>query len=437
MPRTETRSACFVTHALHMIVALAVVTLLYATPSSARSKADSAEERPRTVTKCGIDNLLDTRFALLKGKRIVLVTHAAARAASGRSTFEEFSRSTDVQLIRVLTPEHGYYGITAAGATVLNDTIDGTVALSLYGSHRKPTREMLDGADVVVVDLQDIGTRSYTFMSTMIEVMEACAEFNIPITILDRPNPLGGVIVDGNLPEDTLRSFVCRIPIPYVHGLTLGEIATMTNGELWLGKDRKGLPRQCSLTVVRCKRWLRRMQFEETGLTWYPTSPNIPTIHAVRGYPVTGLLGELGGTFIGISSPSPFTVIGAPYLNFDSILVYRLKRNGTAALQARLVPSTGRYANTTCTGYYLAFESTEDWHPYLSGLELVRTLASTIRANDPSSFSEAQKTMFKKVTGSTTLLEALVRDDWSTAEREASRGVSEFKSKRKQYLLYQ
>lgn len=386
--------------------------------------------------KCGIDNLVDTDFALLQGKRVVLVTHAAARALSGRSTLEEFRRRKDLSLLRVFTPEHGYYGVVVAGSHVANDTIAGIVSLSLYGALRKPTKEMLSNADVVVIDLQDIGTRSYTFMSTMVEVMEACAEHSVPVMILDRPNPLGGIGVHGNVPEDTMRSFVARIPVAYVHGMTMGELATITNGERWLGKDAKGLPRQCSLTVVRCKRWTRSMTFEDTRLPWYPTSPNIPTVHAARGYPVTGLLGELGGLYIGIGSPSPFTVVGAPYLVYDSVLVQRLKHYGTTAMPARFVPTSGRYAGVTCSGYYLGFDDGSAYNPYMSAMTFIAMLYPSVSGHDSENVSGKQTLMFKKVTGSSVLLSALARADWPAVEREATRGLEAFRVKRRQYLLY-
>lgn len=156
--------------------------------------------------KCGIDNLIDTDFALLKGRRVVLVTHAAARARSGRSTAEEFMLRKDIQLVRILAPEHGYYGVVGAGETVHADTLGGTPVVSLYGALRRPDSSMLSDADVVVIDMQDIGVRSYTYISTMTEVMEACALFARPVVILDRPNPLGGTVVDGNIPDPALRS---------------------------------------------------------------------------------------------------------------------------------------------------------------------------------------------------------------------------------------
>jgi len=193
--------------------------------------------------KFGIDNLIDTDFALLRGKRVVLVTHAAARTYRGTTTAEEFLQRKDVSTLRLLAPEHGFYGVVPAGIIVADDTVFRTPVVSLYGKLRRPDRSMITDADVVVVDLQDIGVRSYTYISTMVEVLEACAENSIRCMILDRPNPLGGTLVQGNLPDDELRSFIGRIPIPYVHGMTMGELATMVNGE---GVARCRTARRCA-----------------------------------------------------------------------------------------------------------------------------------------------------------------------------------------------
>ena len=386
--------------------------------------------------KCGIDNLIDTEFALLRGKKVVLVTHAAARTQRGTSTAEEFLARTDVTTLRLLAPEHGYFGVIPAGKAVADDTVMHVPAVSLYGPLRRPGRSMLSGADVVVVDMQDIGVRSYTYVSTMIEVMEACAQWSVPCMILDRPNPLGGHVVDGNLPDDTLRSFIGRIPVPYVHGFTMGELATMANGEGWLSKDSLGISRVCSLTVIRCKRWKRNMIWEETGLRWYPTSPNIPSIHAVRGYAITGLLGELGPCSIGMGTASPFTVIGSPDFPRDTLLEIHCRRNGVNVSRARFQPSSAKYANIICDGYYVSME--RSWKPYHAALALLWRL----RLLRPDSFPDTllqtkHGKMFAKACGSSELVIAIVKGKpLAELERIGRQGLALFVEKRKRYLLY-
>lgn len=386
--------------------------------------------------KCGIDNLIDTDFALLRGKKVVLVTHAAARTYRGTSTAEEFLQRQDVTTLRLLAPEHGYFGVIGAGKTVVDDTVMGVPVVSLYGPKRRPDKAMLEGADLVVVDMQDIGVRSYTYISTMTEVMEACALWNVRLMILDRPDPLGGNIVDGNLPDDTLRSFIGRLPIPYVHGMTMGELATMANAEGWLTKDSLGIARTCSLTVVRCKRWKRSMTWEETGLRWYATSPNIPTINAVRGYAMTGLLGELGPCSIGMGTASPFTVIGAPDFPRDTLLEIHCLRYGVFASRARFQPSSAKYANTVCEGYYLSTQ--RSWKPYHVALTLLWRLRVLRSESFPDTLAQTKHgKMFAKACGSSELVAAIVSGKpLAELERIGRKGVVPFVARRKKYLLY-
>lgn len=387
--------------------------------------------------KCGIDNLVDTEFEMFKGRRVALVTHAAARTLRGRTTADEFLRRRDLTVVRTMAPEHGYYGFIPAGERVPTDTLpDGTVVRSLYGELRRPTNDMLDDVDAVVIDLQDIGVRSYTYLSTMIEVMEACAAVDRPVYVLDRPNPLGGSLVDGSIVDDSLRSFVGRVPVPYVHGCTMGELATMANGLGWLGKDSTGKVRRCSLTVVKCKRWTRSMTWEQTGRTWHPTSPNIPSVHAIRGYAVTGLAGELSLMNIGIGTATPFTVIGAPSWPADDVLIQRLAASGVQLLPTRYIPPSGKHARMRCDGYHLAFDST--LRPFRAAMTLLHTIAERTphMLSDTLSGTSRAK-MFAKTSGHGALLDMLLRRvPWSEIEALTSRGTAEFRRSREPYLLY-
>ncbi|MBI2793240.1 MAG: DUF1343 domain-containing protein [Ignavibacteria bacterium] len=391
--------------------------------------------------KCGIDNLVDTDFRLLKGKNIVLISHAAARAVSGMSTTELFSKRTDLHLLRVLAPEHGFYGIVTAGATVHDDTVEGMSVRSLYGSLRRPDQSMFEGADAAVLDLQDIGVRSYTYISTMKEVMEACAEFGVPLYILDRPNPLGGSIVDGSLPDSNMMSFVASIRVPYIHGMTIGELAGMINGEGWLSKNAAGVAKNCSLVVVRCKRWTRLMKWEDTELAWYPTSPNIPSIESVRGYAVTGLAGELGLTSIGIGTSTPFCLVGSPSFKRDSILERRLMRNGVVPRFGVFKPDRAKYAQQLCYGYYLAFNADSSFLPFQAAISLITTVYDTLKSNaklDETALGNEDRTqMFVKAIGSGTYLDMLIGGSpYTNFIDKAQRDVESFKIRRQPYLLY-
>jgi uncharacterized protein YbbC (DUF1343 family) len=210
-----------------------------------------------------------------------------------------------VQLVALYGPEHGVRGDIPAGEKVENqvDAKTGLKVHSLYGKTRKPTPEMLQGIDVLVYDIQDIGCRSYTFISTMGLVMRAAKEQNKEVVILDRPNPLGGEKVEGSGVSQGYFSFVSQFDIPYIYGLTCGELANYLNQEIG-----------CKLTVVPMQGWKRSMRFEDTGLPWVPTSPQIPSTTAAILYPATGIIGEMGFLNIGVGYTLPFQVMTAPWV---------------------------------------------------------------------------------------------------------------------------
>ena len=202
-----------------------------------------------------------------------------------------------LSLVCVFAPEHGLTGEEFAGGHVQNlKTERGVPVYSLHGDTRRPTKEMLKGLDVIVYDIQDIGCRSYTFASTLFFVMEEAAKKGIDLVVLDRPNPMGGKISDGPMLDEKYRSFVGYVNVPYCHGMTIGELSRFFNDEYKVG---------CSLTVVPMRGWKRGMRFEETGLAWIPTSPNIPEPSSPFFYPATGILGELPLVTIGIGGPMP------------------------------------------------------------------------------------------------------------------------------------
>jgi uncharacterized protein YbbC (DUF1343 family) len=223
-----------------------------------------------------------------------------------------------VKLVALYGPEHGVRGDVYAGDKI-ETTIDkqtGVPVYSLYGKTRKPSAEMLKDVDVLVYDIQDIGCRSYTFISTMGLAMEAAAENNIELVVLDRPNPIGGLKVEGNLAEDKFISFVSQFKIPYIYGLTCGELAKMLNGEKMLGK-------QCKLTVVPMKGWKRSMTFDQTGLPWVLTSPHVPHATSAYYYAASGILGEFSFMSIGVGYTLPFQIFAKDSID-GSLLSKRL-----------------------------------------------------------------------------------------------------------------
>jgi uncharacterized protein YbbC (DUF1343 family) len=254
--------------------------------------------------KTGIEVLAECDFDLLKGKRVGLVTNPTGVDRHLRSTIDILNEHVD--LTALFGPEHGVRGDFSAGDHV-EDRVDertGIPVFSLYGKSRKPDPASLEEVDVIVYDIQDIGVRSYTFISTMGLVMEAAAESGKEVVILDRPNPLGGNRVEGPLVEEGFYSFVSQYSIPYIYGLTCGELALMLNGERMLGGGVS-----CRLEVVPMEGWNRGMTFDQTGLQWVPTSPHIPYGATSFFYPATGIIGELNPNMIGIGYTLPFQTL--------------------------------------------------------------------------------------------------------------------------------
>ena len=293
----------------------------------------------------GINTLAARNFDVLSGKRVGLVTNQTGVTRDGRATIDVLRAAPNVSLVALYAPEHGVRGEVAAGKLVktYRDSSTGLPVYSLYGSTKRPTAAMLRGVDVLVFDIQDIGSRSYTFISTMGECMKACAEQKIPYVILDRPNPVGPRS-EGKLAQKF--SFVSPYPIPYRHGLTMGELAR------WLNARRGNT---CRLTVVPMSGYKRAMTWRDTGLNWVPSSPNIPRADSPFFYAATGILGELPGLSIGIGTPRPFELAGAPGLDANA-LVRELNKRNIRGWQFRAVswkPTKGRYAGKTCNGVQL------------------------------------------------------------------------------------
>lgn len=262
--------------------------------------------------KTGIEVLRDNDFAPLKGKRVGLITNPTGIDRNLNSTIDILYEADSVQLSALFAPEHGVRGDVAAGAYVATatDKKTGVKVYSLYGKTKKPTSSMLKGIDVLIYDIQDIGCRSYTFISTMGKAMEACAENGIKFMVLDRPNPLGGEKVEGCLVDSQCISFVSQYPIPYIYGLTVGELATYLNEE---GLLRNGV--KADLEVVEMRGWTRGMTWDKTGLPWVLTSPHIPQPVSALFYPASGILGELDYMSIGVGYTLPFQLFCAEWVD--------------------------------------------------------------------------------------------------------------------------
>ncbi len=268
--------------------------------------------------KTGLDKIIENNFDILNGKKIGLVTNPTGVNQNLQSNIDIFYEASNVELIALYGPEHGVRGDHPAGDYVsfYKDEKTGIPVYSLYGPTRKPTDEMLEGLDAIVYDIQDNGSRSYTYISTLGLVMEAASKNNIEVIVLDRPNPLGGNRIEGNLVEDGYYSFVSQFKIPYIYGLTVGELAEMLNEEGLLEGSVK-----CKLTVVPMEGWKRNMTFEDTGLEWVPTSPHIPHKNSSFYYSASGILGELQVFSIGVGYTLPFQLFAAKWIDAKNLSV--------------------------------------------------------------------------------------------------------------------
>ena len=266
--------------------------------------------------KTGIEVLKAEDFKSLQGKRIGLITNPTGLDNDLRSTVDILHNAPGVKLVALYGPEHGVRGNQHAGDRVddNSDAVTGLTVYSLYGKTRKATPKMLEDIDALVYDIQDIGSRSFTYISTMGLAMEAAAEQGKEFIVLDRPNPLGGQKVEGSLTEDDCISFVSQFKIPYIYGLTCGELAMMINGERMLEGGK-----QCKLTVIKMKGWKRSMTYEDTGLQWVPSSPHIPQPVSAISYPISGIIGEFSYLNIGVGYTIPFQMFSAPWIEGDKL----------------------------------------------------------------------------------------------------------------------
>ena len=263
----------------------------------------------------GIEVLAKSNFEILKGKKVGLITNASGVDSHLNSTIDILNSAKGFELVALFGPEHGIRGDVEGGDNI-SDYTDKTTGLpvySLYGKNRKPPTDILDKIDVLIYDIQDIGCRSYTFISSLGKVMEAAAENNKQVIVLDRPNPLGGNKVEGSIVEEGFFSFISQFPIPYVYGLTVGELANMINNEGMLENKLK-----CSLIVVKMEGWKRNFSFEDTGLNWVPTSPHVPHKDSPAFYVMSGIVGELRDVIsIGVGYTLPFQTFA--YKGVDGI----------------------------------------------------------------------------------------------------------------------
>ena len=357
----------------------------------------------------GIDVLEVNGFEQLQGKRIGLVTNPTGVDRYLNSTIDVLHSAPGVELVALFGPEHGVRGNAHAGEHVEGQAVDprtGVPIFSLYGKTRLPSAEQFEGLDAIVYDIQDIGCRSYTYISTMGNVMKVAAMEGVEMIILDRPNPLGGLKVEGPGVEDSLISFVGQYNIPYVYGLTPGELATLLNEEGMLsveGSDGRDSTVKCRLTVVKMEGWKRGMNFDATGLLWVPSSPHIPTVEAAYLYPATGILGELGTVSIGVGYTLPFGMIAREGMDAD-LLASRLNSLYLPGILFRPIYATPFYGSLKGREiggvqiYITDFGAARLSEIQFYVMQVLRELDPTFGPFAKASASQLE--MFDKVTGS-------------------------------------
>ncbi len=385
--------------------------------------------------RLGNEVLANDGFQQLRGKRIGLLTNPSGVNSRRQTTIDVLRAAKGVNLVALFAGEHGVYGDIPAGKEFkdFTDTRTGLPVYSCYGfgRTRAPTGKALQTIDALVYDLQDTGCRSYTYIATMGMAMESCATNGVEFIVLDRPNPLGGLRVEGpRLAAEfrELHSLVSRWDVPYVYGLTCGELAGMINGERWIAKPAK-------LSVVRMNGWQRHMTWRDTGLPWTPTSPNIPRADSPLYYTAIGMLGEIGGIQIGTRFQLPFEVVTAPWLDAEK---FSRELNGYRLPGVRFNPYTTNYNQNLQQGVKLEF--TDPARAPLLEISFV-TLDAIKKQSGHDLFAEAIKAgrsfdMFDKVNGTTSTRKILQAAGPAAVVKGWKPGEAEFRKQRQKYLLY-
>lgn len=325
---------------------------------------------PQAPLRLGIDVLLDERIELVRGKRLGLLTHAAGVDGRLVPTVDRLVNDERVELVRLFAPEHGIRGDVPAGDSV-DDARDGATGLpvvSLYGAKRRPDAAALAGLDALVVDLQDVGARCYTYVSSLGEAMAGCAEVGLPVIVLDRPNPRGGLEFDGPLREERWKSFIGWGPIPVTHGLTIGELARLYRRELKL---------EVALEVVPMQGWTRASVWETTGLVWTQTSPHIPSVRAAHVYAATAMVASITTNVSdGVGSTSPFELLGAEFVDPRALrlALEAAKLPGVRFQELSWRPFYGAFAGKTLHGVRLVLDDPARFTPVRAALVFLTTL---------------------------------------------------------------
>lgn len=378
------------------------------------------------AVRLGIDRVDDV-LSVFANKRVGLITNSTGMNSNFESTVDVLHARTN--LVALFSPEHGIRGAVKAGDTV-NGMMDEKTNLpvySLYGKTKKPTAEMLADVDVVAFDIQDVGARYYTYIYTMAYAMQSCKELGKTMVVFDRPNPIGGLQIEGGIVKPGFESFIGMYPIPIRHGMTVGELARLFNREFGI---------DCDLVVVEMTGWKREMHFSDTGLPWVMTSPNIPTPDTTLVYPATGMF---GGTAIseGVGTTRPFEFVGAPWLSADQLAqeMTSLTLPGVVFRPVYFTPRFGLYSGEMCAGVQLYITDRKQFQPVKTGISLLYT----IKRLSGNQFT------FKRSDSPEGTIDVIIGDDSVSTGKYSlpdllnlwEKESQQFREMSKQYYLYQ
>ncbi|MED4693910.1 DUF1343 domain-containing protein [Peribacillus frigoritolerans] len=387
----------------------------------------AVKEKKKQKVNPGIEVLLKEEKNVLSGKKVGLITNPTGIDSKLTSIVDLLHDDPDIHLTALFGPEHGVRGDAQAGASVeyYIDEKTGLPVYSLYGKTKKPTPEMLKDVEVLVFDIQDVGTRYYTYIYTMAYAMEAAKENDIPFIVLDRPNPQGGESVDGPVLEPEFSSFVGLYPIPLKHGMTVGELATLFNKEFKIGADLK---------VIKMKGWKRDMDYDDTGLPFVLPSPNMPTVSTTFVYPATGLI-EGTNVSEGRGTTKPFELIGAPYINGDELAgkLNALRLPGVKFRAASFTPTFSKHAGKLSHGVEIYITDREQFKSVPTGLHIIKTIQDLY----PGDFEFLAANNFNLLIGNGWIM-SRIKEGSTVNEilKEYQVKQDAFKKVRKNYLLY-
>ena len=385
----------------------------------------------------GADQLLSENFDLIKNKKLGIATNHTAVLSNGVHLVDTLHSIKEVEITALFGPEHGIRGDNPAGTTVENgiDPKTGIRVYSLYGQDRKPTKEMLKDVDVLIFDIQDVGARFYTYISTLFYTVQAAAENNIPLIVLDRPNPINGIYVDGPIRKPELNSFVGIAPIPIAHGMTVGELAKYFIGEKLIGEKL-----DVDLTIIKMKNWDRNLFYDSFQSSWIKPSPNIPSLDAAIVYPGSCLL-EGTNVSEGRGTDEPFLTIGAPFVNSNELAEELEKQNieGVTFESISFTPieitgfvSNPKYKNEKCNGIRIKITDRDKFESVKFGIKLIAALHKLY----PNEF-KFRNDSFDRLAGDKSVRQKIIEGiSGEEIIKSYQNELNGFKEIRKKYLLY-